>query len=310
MKTRTIILLLIALIVMAAHVTGWAGDDDSKLRVKKRVAVLNFEDKTERSWRWWNNKSVGEGVSDMIVTELVKSGKYQVLERQEIDKLLQEQKLGASGIVTAESAAELGQMLGVELAVIGAVTEFGYKKSDVGGKFKRFGLGVESQSAVVAIDCRMVNTTTGEIISAENVRKEKTSRGLKIDTDKLDFKDEKDFDESLIGKAGREAVQEVVKLINKNAPKIPWQAKVVTVRDGMVYINAGAVAGIKAGDEFVIYRKGEALVDPDTGLELGSVDTKIGTIKVVNANVGQGKAAQCSIVSGSDFQRGDLVRLK
>ncbi|MFQ5601993.1 MAG: CsgG/HfaB family protein [bacterium] len=279
-------------------------------RIKKRVAVFTFEDKTDRSWRWWNHKGVGEGLSDMLTTELVKTGHYRVIERQELEQILKEQKLGMSGIVTPQSAAELGKVLGVEFAVMGAVTEFGYKKSSTGGRIKGFGLGVQKQSATVALDCRMVNTSTAEIISAEHVRKEKSSKGLKIDTRKIDFKSQKAFDESLVGKAARAAVQDVIKMIDQRSPQIPWQAKIITVKNNLVFINAGAQSGLQNGDIFFIYQKGEDLVDPDTGLSLGSVDTKIGEIRVINANVGQGKASQCEIVSGSGFQRGDFVRIK
>ena len=285
-------------------------NDNKRTRIKKRVAVFNFEDKTDHRYYWWNKKSVGEGISDMLVTALVKSGNYRVMERQELEKILNEQKLGASGIVTQQSAVEMGKVLGVELAVMGSVSEFGYKKSTTGGKIKGFRVGLQKQSAVVGVDCRLVNTTTGEILASESMRKEKSARGIKVDTDKIDFKNKKDFDQSLVGKAARDAINEVVKMIDKNSQKIPWQAKVITEKNGMVFINVGSVSGINVGDTFVIYRKGEELIDPDTGLSLGSIDTKIGEIKVINAEVGEGKASQCSIISGSGYQKGDFVRLE
>jgi curli biogenesis system outer membrane secretion channel CsgG len=306
-RLEQLVLIMLSLFVFSHSV--FAGNDDKKLRLKKRVAVFIFDDKTDRSFGWWNKKGVGEGMSDMLITELVKSGNYRVVERTELDEILKEQNLSQSGVVSAESAAEIGKVLGVELAVMGAVTEFGYKKSDTGGRVKNFGLGVSSQSATVAIDCRMVNTSSGEIMSAENIRKEKSSKGLKVDTQKIDFHSEKDFDESLVGKAARDAVEGVIELIEKNAINIPWQAKVVTEKNGQVFINVGSTSGIRPGDNFFVYRKGEELVDPDTGLSLGSIDSKIGEIKVSNADLGEGKAAQCSIVGGSGFQRGDFVRL-
>ena len=76
------------------------------------------------------------------------------------------------------------------------------------------------------------------------------------------------------------------------------------------FINAGSEAGVQVGDEFVVYRAGEELIDPDTGISLGTVDSKIGVIKVTNNMVGNGKAAECQAVSGSGFQRNDLVRLQ
>ncbi len=310
MKRIFLSLCLGLLMAMQFSVIPAIGKGDQKARIKKRVAVFVFNDKTDGKFGWWSSKGVGEGVSDMVTTALVKTGSYRVIERQELNQILVEQGLGAGGIVTEESAAKVGKVLGVELAVMGSVSEFGYKKSDTGGRVKGFGLGLQSQSATVAIDCRMVNTTTGEIVSAENIRKEKSSKGIRVDTRKIHFKNRKSFDESLVGKAARDAVQGVVKMINKSAPQIPWQAKVVTEKNGLVFVNAGATSGLKTGDRFVIYHKGEELIDPDTGISLGSIDTKIGVIEVMNPNVGEGKASQCKIVDGSGFQRGDFVRLK
>lgn len=279
-------------------------------QIKKRIAVFVFEDKTDKSWRWWNNKGVGDGVSDMLTTALVKSGNYRVMERAEIDRILNEQDFGQSGRVTQQSAAKMGQVLGVEIAVIGSVSEFGYKKGETGGAIKGLGIGVSNQQAVVGVDVRMVNTNTGEIITAENVRKKKSAKGLKLRTNKLAFKDQKDFDESLVGKAAREAIEDVVSMIDNNANNIPWQAKVITEKGGVVFINSGEADGLQVGDVFAVYSKGEDLIDPDTGISLGSVDTKIGEIKITDASVGNGKASKCSIVQGSGFAKGNFVRMK
>lgn len=65
-------------------------------------------------------------MADMLVTSLVKSGRYRVIERQEIEKIINEQQLGQSGMVTAQSAAKVSQLLGAEIAIIGNVTEFGH----------------------------------------------------------------------------------------------------------------------------------------------------------------------------------------
>ncbi|UCE08019.1 MAG: hypothetical protein JSW07_08320 [bacterium] len=281
-------------------------------QTKKRVAVFDFEDKTEHRWRWWTGQPVGQGMADMLTTELVKSGKYQVIERQGIEQIMQEQRLGQSGAVTQQTAAEVGKLLGVELAIIGAVTEFGYKKSDVGGflKKKGLGLGIQSASAVVGIDVRFVNTNTGEILAADNVRKEETKKGLKIDTRQLSFKNKNAFDESIVGKATRAAIEDIMGKLDAQLENLPWQAKIVKVSGNIVYINAGSEANVNVGDIFDIYSVGEELIDPDTGLSLGAEETRVGEIKVTDNAIGNGKASKCVIVSGSGFQQGDLVRQK
>lgn len=278
--------------------------------LKKRVAVFDFQDKTDHAYAWWGGKTVGRGMADMLVTALVKSGKYTVIERQNLDKILSEQKLGASGLVTPQSAAQIGKLLGVELAIIGSVTEFGYKKSNVGGRVKGIGLGVKSQSAVVAADVRFINTTTGEIVKAETVRKEKSKKGLSFSTPKFNFHDRNQFDQSLVGKTTREVINEIVKLVNQSTQNLQWEGKVIKATAlGKVYINKGSLSGVKIGDVFSVYRKGEELIDPDTGLSLGAEEEKIGTIKVVK-DIAGGKASIATVLSGSGFQTGDIVRQK
>jgi curli biogenesis system outer membrane secretion channel CsgG len=307
-------LLLFFIWALSAFLFSTAFAQEKAKTAKKRVAVFNFEDKTEHKWRWWTGQPVGDGMADMLVTALVKSGRYRVIERQEMDKLLQEQGLGMSGAVTPESAAKAGKMLGVELAVIGAVTEFGYKKQSTGGALKKVGIGASfsKQSATTGIDVRFVNTTSGEILKAENIRKEKSKGGVSLDTRDINFENEAQFDESLVGKATREAIEEIVKLLDEQGGGSGvWEAKVVMMKDGEVIINGGAESGVKIGERFVVYRAGEELIDPDTGESLGADETKVGEIEVVNNNVGgKGKASSCKVLSGNDFQKGDAVRQK
>lgn len=299
---------LLTLIGLGALSPSALAQSDKK--AKKRVAVFLFEDKSGGRSHWYGGQSVGEGVTDMITTELVKSGQYQVIERNQLDQLLQEQELGRSGLVTPQSAAEVGKLLGVELAVIGAVTEFGNKKGDSNMRIGGTRLGVGRNAAVVAIDLRLVNTSTGEIVLADNVRKTKNGLSGSIAHKNMNFNSRQQFNNSLVGKATRAAVDQVIDLIGKNSSEMPWQAKVIVAKAGEVFINSGKTGGVEVGETFTVLRPGEALIDPDTGLNLGSVDTEVGVIKVVDNSIGEGKASKCSVISGADFSKGDLVKMK
>lgn len=282
----------------------------SKQGKKKRIAVFLFDDKTDNGRSWWGQRTVGEGISDMLTTELVKTEEFTVIERSQIDAILKEQDFGASGAVTPESAAKIGQILGVELAVMGAVTEFGYDKRRSNVSVSGVRVGVGKEQANVAIDLRLVNTSTAEILSAENIRRDKNAPSISASTRKISFGSENEFNQSIVGKAAREAVEDIVSLITKNAENIPWSAKIVTAQDGQVFINSGNNDGVKVGDTFVVYRKGQELIDPDTGLSLGSVDKKVGIIKVTDNSIGEGKASSCTIIEkiADEFKRGDLVK--
>lgn len=278
-------------------------------QLKKRVAVFNFENKSTQGWHWWSGGSPGDGMADMLTTELVKSGKYIVIERQEITKILEEQNLGQSGRVTPQSAAEVGKLLGVELAIVGAVTEFGASKGGTSGRVKGIGVGVSKTKATVAIDVRFINTTTGEILAAENVRKDKSKGGLSLSTPKFGFNNRNDFDNSLAGKATREAIDAIMEMIDSQMQQMPWEGKIIMVQGGTIYIKPGSDAGVQVGDVFTVYAPGKELIDPDTGLSLGSEEQKVGTISV-SSMVSGGKAAKAAIKMGSGFKKGDLVRLK
>ncbi len=311
---KRVLLSLLLVLTFAVTLFNSTFAQEKAKTAKLRVAVFDFDDKTEHRWHWWTGQPVGNGMADMLATALVKSGQYRVFERQEIEQIMKEQALGMSGAVTPESAAKAGKMLGAEIAIIGAVTEFGYKKQSTGGALKKIGIGasVSKQSATVGIDVRFVNTTSGEILKAENIRKEKKNLGGSLDTEDIRFTDQDKFDESLVGKATREAIEEIVKLLGEQGGGSGvWEAKVVMMKDGQVIINGGSETGVKNGERFVVYRAGEEMIDPDTGESLGAEETKIGEIEVVNNNFGgKGKASACKIISGSDFQKNDVVRQK
>lgn len=300
------------LMLLALCITPTAyGQDKSPTALKKRIAIFKLDDKTDQRVGWWDQKSIGDGIADMIVTELVKSGKYKVLERQNINQLLKEQDLARDGIVRAESAAKVGQMLGAELIVTGAITEFGYRKSDtnVGALGKRVGVG--TQSAVCAIDLRLVNSTTGEIASADNIRRSKTTPSGSFSGKNLEFSNQQSFDESLVGKVSRQVVQDVVDKINEQMANVSWSAKIIMEKGGQIFLNSGANDGVTAGMRLKVFRQGEALVDPDTGLTLGSVEEEIGEIEVENPKHSDGKVSICkSTRPGLKVAKGDVARLK
>jgi hypothetical protein len=74
-------------------------------------------------------------------------------------------------------------------------------------------------------------------------------------------------------------------------------------------MKPGSEGNVAVGDEFVVFREGEELKDPDTGASLGSEETKVGSIKVIEDAL-KGKASKAKIVDGTDFKVGDIVRQK
>lgn len=299
-KTFAIVLAVICLLAAASMAQG----------LKKRLAVMDFEDKTGHgSWH------IGSGMADMLTTALVKSGKFMVIERQQLEAVLKEQAMGLSGAITPQSAAQVGKLLGVELMVIGSVNEFGEKEGRVGGSVgSRLGgklgginrVGVETKTARVGLDIRLVNTTTGEIVAAEGIAEEESKKGLDVGHDEFSFSNDAGWDNTLAGKATRKAVNKVVELVTKSMENVPWAGKIIAINaDKTVMIKPGAQGGVKVGDTFTVYSIGQEVIDPETGLSLGAEESKAGTIQVTEV---KDQFAKAKIVSGSGFKKLDTIR--
>ena len=272
-------------------------------QLKKRVAVARFQDRSGAGYA-----NIGDGVADMLATALVKTGSLMVLERQEMEKVAYEQQFSNSSMVTPETATQLGKTLGAELLVIGSVTEFGTKESNVAGGISVFGAGLKTKTARAAVDIRLVSVLTGEIIAAQTMKGEESSTGIAVRYEDIDFSNFNSWDDTDIGIACRQAIDACVELVTDNMAKIPWQGKILKVNtDGTVLMKPGSEGNVKVGMQFVIYRLGEEIKDPDTGLSLGSEESRIGTIRVTEDML-NGKACKAQVLDGTGFQIGDLVK--
>ena len=142
---------------------------------KKRVAIFDFDYatvQTASAAAFGTNVDVGKGITDLLVKYLVQDGTYSVIERQVLDKIMAEQNFSNSDRANPNSAAKIGQLLGVDAIIVGTVTQFGNdtKNTNVGGGgggFGSFGIGGFHHSntkAIVNIDARIVNIDTAEIL--------------------------------------------------------------------------------------------------------------------------------------------------
>jgi len=274
---------------------------------KKRIAVMDFEVKVPRAhWK------IGSGMAEMLTTALYETGNFVVVERKAIQDIIKEQDLGEEGRVRKETAAKIGDILGAQVLVRGAVTEFEEKVSrgGVGGVLlkKKAGAGLTTTSAYVACDMRMYDATTGVILEATTKEAKARSVGVVLagvlGTGNIlggGFSTK-----TPLGKATRGCIEEIVNAVVERMETVPWQSKIVKVSDGEVYINVGTDTGIRKGEVFEVYTVGEELIDPDTGLSLGAEESYAGKIKIKNA---EKKYAIATILEGEGFQRGDVVRI-
>jgi curli biogenesis system outer membrane secretion channel CsgG len=274
------------------------------LAQKKRVAVLNFEYGTVKSNAqaiFGTDQDVGKGISDMLVQKLVEDGKYSVIERNALDKVLGEQNFSNSDRADASTAAKIGRILGVDAIIIGSITQFGRDDQHTnvgaggfGGYGSRLGIGgvgTHKAKAVVGITARLVNTSTGEILAAVTGTGESSRSGTSLigagagggsgGGAGLDM-GSSNFGQTILGEAVKAAVGDTATQLDSKAATLPTvkvsvSGLVADVSGNTLIINVGSKTGLMVGDTLDISRQVRTVKDPATGKVLKSINDKIGS---------------------------------
>jgi len=113
------------------------------------IAVLPFSNGGSYGQGKEDFDALERGIAGMMISELSQNPAARVVERQEIQRLVDEQNLGAQGRVDPQTAAKVGKLVGARYTVLGTFIDF-Y------GDFR--------------VDVRLVNTETGEIVKTESER--------------------------------------------------------------------------------------------------------------------------------------------
>ena len=252
----------------------------------------------------------GSGLTEMLITALLESKRFIVLDRKTIEDFATERALPNTDPATVSKA---GRLLGAQVIVKGAVTEISFKRSGGGGNLVSEVIDgtVVNSVATVAIDLRIIDVDTGQILDSVRavgkVGSKLMSLNLKLEDVKIGVAS---FDNGPLGFAVRAAVTEAVKKIAERVEKLPWEARIAEVvdEDGQIqlYLNAGTEAGLKVGDVLEVTRLGRVITDPDTGLVIGRTRGKaIGTCRIQSV---EPKLSMAIPIEGTGFQREDVVR--
>jgi curli biogenesis system outer membrane secretion channel CsgG len=296
---------------------------------KKRVAVLNFDYGTVQSSVaaiFGSDQDVGKGISDLLIQRLVQDGTYSVIERNELDKILNEQNFSNSDRADSSTAAKIGRVLGVDAVIMGSITQFGRddKSTGVGGGgygLGRFGLGGvqrKKAKAVVGISARLVDTSTGEILAAVTGTGESTRSGTSLlgaggggsggGGGAVDMSSS-NFGETILGEAVNKAVDSMATQLETNAAKLPTlkiqvSGLVADVSGNTLILDVGTKAGVHVGDKLEISRKVRTIKDPATGKVLKVITSKLGDATVTEAD---DNSSTATFSGATTPQVGDVV---
>ncbi|HOW35190.1 MAG TPA: CsgG/HfaB family protein [Candidatus Omnitrophota bacterium] len=300
MKSKVLIFLTVVALSL-----GWTTAGFCSGALKKTVAVFEFQNDSGYS----SIATLGQDFSTQLSDALVQSGKFIVLTRKDLDVVMAEQDLAASDRMAKSNTAKIGKIVPAQILIKGQITEFEEDTSGGGQGLSIHGvsLGMKKSATHMAVIIQLIDSTTGEIIESKRVEGESTGGGVSLGYSGAIDINSSNFKKTPLGKVIQITIDQAVDYLSRKLSSLPWEGKVVTVKDGLVYVNSGTTAGVQTGNTFAVYKEGEALTDPDTGMNLGSERTKIADIKISEV---QEKFSKAQITSGKaeEISKGDIVQ--
>lgn len=251
---------LAAFLTVACVIPSFAQGEKT---IKRKVAIGRFTNETQYAKGLFYDKEndpMRKQALDILSSKLAASGKFILLERDDLD------------VLVAEAGSSMNK-IGADFIILGSITEFGRKAE---GEQKVFS-STKTQTAEAGVSIRLVEAATGLIIYSDE------AKGYAETTTKqtMGIGGTAGYDATLSDKAISSALGQLVEnIINKCMDK-PWRSYFLSVEDGSYIISGGASQGLASGDVFTVYKKGKTVTNPQTGLKIELPGTKVGTVSVL-----------------------------
>jgi curli biogenesis system outer membrane secretion channel CsgG len=271
----------------------------------------------ESEWNLSGGTVPVNGIEAIVTDTMHRTGRFRLVERAALGDVLGEQDLATSGRVSQPSAAATGKVLGAELLMQVVITDYETDTSGssggIGGLFRKVpligGVGVKSSKGRVGLNFRLIDATTSEVLytnQVESVIKESglTLAGAGWTGDAILGGFMSNYAKTPVGQAVIAGINKGVYDVLKEIGARPSEGSVIKSEGKRVWLNIGD-DGVDIGDRLSVMSKGEELIDPDTGISLGSSDTAIGDIEVIQVSEKYSIAQWVSLTQPPN--RGDRV---
>ena len=211
-----------------------------------------------------------------ILSALVQSRRFTVLDRDYLSEILRERQMIVDGNTPVEQMVRLGQELAADYIVVGAFEDIGFEtRTDT---MQLSGRALTSRNGRVEVSYRVIDIDTKQVVYSDFARiaigeSEMRKLGLSAGSDGI---------ESALCKVAADRIGK--QILNAIYPIL-----VVSASSGEVTLGQGG-SGLHEGDRFDLYEYGERLVDPYNKEVLGRSETYVGTVEVVRVNPKQSLA--------------------
>lgn len=242
-----------------------AQEQPSKPALKRKIALGRVSNETAYGRSLLRDKfddPLGKQVTDMLSKALTESGQFLVFERPDLGRVLEESRIPGGKL----------NLVGVDLLIVGSLTEFGRKTIGETGFFS----ASKRQVAFAKVDLRLVNTYTGQVIQSMSGAGESSSESASI----AGFGSQAAYDATLNDSAIRTAVAAAVSQMVAEVTKSPWSTAILKVDEGRVFISGGKSQGLRPGMQLAVETRGERIKSPQTGFEITLPGRQVATIQL------------------------------
>lgn len=260
MKTlkRLLAIMMVALVAIPMAAQG-------EKTIKRKVAIGRFSNETQYAKGLFYDKEndpMRKQALDILSSKLAASGKFILLEREDLD------------ILVNEAGPEMNK-IGADYIILGSITEFGRKTE---GEQKVFS-STKTQTVEAGVSIRLVEASTGLIIYSDEAKGYAETSSKQT----LGIGGGAGYDATLSDKAISAALSQLVEnIINKCMDK-PWKSYILSVEDGTYIVSGGASQGLAAGDKFTVLKKGKVVKNPQTGMNVELPGTKLGEVTIISS---------------------------
>ena len=111
-------LLAAAAVLASAAVPAISAPAAAQTDTRPVVAVLSFDNNSIGATRQ-DFDGLGKGIQEMLIADMASNPKIRVVDRERIQRVLDEQNLVKAGAIDAETAVRVGRILGAQYAIYG-----------------------------------------------------------------------------------------------------------------------------------------------------------------------------------------------
>lgn len=271
---------IVALVVATVAPSGCALFDGDEWRYEKPlVAVLPFEEQVRGPFDW----RLGEGIAELLADALYQTGRFRVLDRDDLDAVLAEQELQNAGRTREHEKIRPNFLKNAHYLVKGVVTEFAHVSVsglDIGvGSFRFFGGG---NHAVVHLAIKVIEVESGEVVFTSVVSGKTYAGEVDVQATYGDLAvGGYQFFQTPLGDALQQALDDAVIGIDERIGRRIWRPAIAEIDGERVYITGGSDRRLETGSLWSVRRLGGAIVDPHTGDLLGREEgVELGRIRL------------------------------